>query len=117
MFSTTLPRAAVALGLILVPVAAGAAWDRIENRPPRLGQYTNTAPHRSGLNYLVPAQPSYARTGRPTGAAPAAPAEPVAIPGAPWTQEWRERCAREHKTFDAMTGTYLTPSGQYKFCQ
>ena len=25
------------------------------------------------------------------------------------------RCAREHEKFDPLTGTYLTPSGTYKF--
>lgn len=45
--------------------------------------------------------------------------EPVVVEYAPrpWTREWYNYCSARYRSFDPGSGTYITYSGEERFCQ
>ncbi len=113
------PRAACAVVLALVPLLAPAvaradgAWNGASERPPRLGQFSQTAPNGNGINYLLP---------------PGQKAVPWNEPASQQMQQMGERlpvsaepsdidaCTRKYPSYDPASGLYRAENGRWKPC-
>ena len=91
---------------------ADGAWSASGERPPRLGQFSQTAPNGNGINYLLP---------------PGQKAVPWNVPASEQMQQMgagvpaaqpsdMDACARRHPSYDASTGLYRTDNGRWKPC-
>ncbi len=85
-----------AIAVCLVASSSALAWTRMDERPPRLGYYTDTAPLAGGINFVAPRP-----YGRPT----------------PWTPEWFRYCSRRYSTFNPKTGDYRAADGHLRLCR
>lgn len=102
--------AVAAVFCVLVSAIPAAALDVRDQRSTKLGRFKDTQPHKSGLMYVAPARtPSQAPKGGTS-------TDDSQFRTAPFSLKWLNDCAARHKNFDPQTGTYLSDSGAYKFC-
>lgn len=119
-YSMLMPtRAACAVLLALAPLLAPAmaradgAWDASAERPPRLGQFSQTSPNGNGVNYLLP---------------PGQKAVPWNEPASQQMQQMGARapssalpsdmdaCARKYPSYDPSSGLFRADNGRWKPC-
>lgn len=97
------PAVFVLFVLVLVALPRpGAAWDRLDHRPPPLPPLVTGWEPYPALMLMGPIRRTPYRHHRRYR---------------PWTKAWFRYCRRTYRSFNSSTGYYVTYSGYRRFCR